>query len=640
MLSGKRKTIGAFFCKAYSLFDNAVYRMLEEEASRLDYNIVVFSTVGYFASQNDYDRQEKRMFSFAPIEQLDGILLAPDTYEIEGFREELLSEIRERAKCPVVAMRHVSDELDCVYTDEKQAFEPLLKHLLEDHKMTKIRFLAGYEGHPDSEQRLKVFREEMKNHGIPVDEEKDIIHGNMWYTCGPAAYQTFFGDPANQPEAVVCANDYMAVGLIRELQKNGIRVPEDVIVTGFDNVPNISIDYALLTTVEQDFSGMTHAAMEELDRQIWMGDSRKKRETNIRKGIPGKLVVSESCGCGKRNGDFFAKLNREHAEMVEQLNNREVGMTYFTIEMGGCDDLKQMHRVLIEKRTDTPALRDLYVCLFENGTTEDGEPIFAKEMTDKVCLVHAMKDKQDCGMPMVTFNRGQLLPALAEREEPQVLYLMLLHQNEYAYGYAAYHYYPDQIPTTFFQHYNVILSGALSNMHKRNEILSLYEERRLSSITDSMTRLLNRRGLEERLQPEWQGLCARRENMTFITFDMDHLKDINDTYGHQAGDYAIRSLAMAMHAAAPKEAVIARMGGDEFLAVIPGADKKAAEGFIKRFEKELEENNKREKRSFEVECSCGIYIAKLDEMSTLEHCIRLSDEEMYREKEEHHAKRK
>ena len=97
---------------------------------------------------------------------------------------------------------------------------------------------------------------------------------------------------------------------------------------------------------------------------------------------------------------------------------------------------------------------------------------------------------------------------------------------------------------------------------------------------------------------------------------------------------------MAMHAAAPKEAVIARMGGDEFLAVIPGADKKAAEGFIKKFEKELEENNKREKRSFEVECSCGIYIAKLDEMSTLEHCIRLSDEEMYREKEEHHAKRK
>ena len=66
MLSGRRKTIGAFLCKAYSLFDNAVYRMLEEQAKELDYNIIVFTTVGYFASQNYYDMQEKRMFSFAP----------------------------------------------------------------------------------------------------------------------------------------------------------------------------------------------------------------------------------------------------------------------------------------------------------------------------------------------------------------------------------------------------------------------------------------------------------------------------------------------------------------------------------------------------------------------------------------------
>ena len=84
MLSGKRRTIGAFLCKAYSLFDSAVFHTLEKEARNLDYNVVVFTTVGYFASQNYYDMQEKRLFSFAPIEELDGILIAPDTYEIEG----------------------------------------------------------------------------------------------------------------------------------------------------------------------------------------------------------------------------------------------------------------------------------------------------------------------------------------------------------------------------------------------------------------------------------------------------------------------------------------------------------------------------------------------------------------------------
>ena len=640
MLSGRRKTIGAFLCKAYALFDSAVYHMLAEEAEKLDYNIIVFTTVGYFASQNYYDMQEKRMFSFAPLEELDGILVAPDTYEIEGFQDELMNAIRERAHCPVVALRHVSDELDCVHTNETEAIMPLLKHLLVDHKLKKIRFLAGYEGHPDSESRLDAYRRAMADHGLTIDEEKDIHHGNMWYNCGPEAYDAFFGDPENRPEAVVCANDYMAAGLVREVLKHGIRIPEDCIVTGFDNVPNLNLDEMKLTTVEQDFSAMTREAIRELDRQIRTGDVRDKREKNVSIGIPGQLVLSESCGCGKRDSAFFSAINRENAHQVDVLNNREVGMTYLSIEMSGCDDLNQLHRVLIDKKEDTPALQDLYICLFENGRNESGEPVFAKEMTDTICLVHVMRDQQDCGMPMVSFDRSQLLPALAERPEPQVLYLMGLHQNEYAYGYAVFHYYPGEIPSTFFQHWNVILSGALSNIHKRNEILALYEERRLSSITDVMTHLLNRRGLEERLQPNWISLCNRQEYMTFITFDMDHLKEINDSYGHQAGDFAIRALAKAIRAAAPKEAITARMGGDEFLTVLPGANKRAAEAYIHRFEKELAEINRTEKRSFLVETSCGICVIKLDEMMTLEQCIRMSDEAMYKVKEEHHTGRK
>ena len=370
-----------------------------------------------------------------------------------------------------------------------------------------------------------------------------------------------------------------------------------------------------------------------------MGDNRRSRENNISIGIPGRLVLSESCGCGKRDYAYFANTSRENAQMVDELNNREVGMTYLTIEMGGCDDLTQMHRVLIDKKDDTPRLQDLYVNLFVGGHTAKGEPLFAKEITDTVCLVHVMRDKQDCGMPMVIFDRNQLLPALAEREEPQVLYLMGLHQNENAYGYAVFHYYPDCIPSTFFQHFNVVLSGALSNIHKRNEILALYEERRLSSITDVMTRLLNRRGLEERLTPDWNNLCTRHEYITFVTFDMDRLKYINDTYGHQAGDFAIRALATAIRAAAPKDGITARMGGDEFLTVLPGSGERMAESYIKRFEKELEDINKRENRSFRVEASCGMYVVQLDELTTLEQCIRMSDEAMYRTKEERHVKR-
>ena len=337
-----------------------------------------------------------------------------------------------------------------------------------------------------------MYREEMAAHGLPVDEKKDVFHGNMWLNCGPSAYEALFSVRERQPEAVVCANDYMAVGLMRTLQEHGIRVPEDVIVTGFDNVPTVAISVPTLTTVEQDFAGMTTIAMKELDQQIREG--KRKEEKNFKAGMPGEMIRGESCGCGQRGEEYYIQLSDSRNRMVDSMNVREVAMTYLTIELSACDDLKDLHEVLVRKMDDTPTLRDYYLCLFEKGKNENGEPVFAEELTEKTCLVHAMRDRQDHGMPMFTFDRSRLLPEMAERaEEPQVFYLMLLHQREQFYGYAMFHYNAGEIPSTFFQHWNVILSGALSNMHKRNELLSLYEERRLSSITDVMTRLLNRR---------------------------------------------------------------------------------------------------------------------------------------------------
>ncbi len=640
MIGGKRRTIGVFMCKAYSMFDSAVFRRLEKEAARFDYDIVIFTTVGYFESQNDYDSQELGMFAFAPMEQLDGIIIAPDTYEIEGFREKLFEEIRTRARCPVVAVRHFSQEFDCVYTDESKALRPLLQHLINHHRLKRISFLAGYEGHPDSEMRLNVYLEEMAANGLAVDKEKDICHGNMWLNCGEQAYKGLFSDPVRLPEAVVCANDYMAVGLMRTLAEHGIRVPEDVIVTGFDNVPSVATTVPTLTTVEQDFSGMAALAMERLDRLIKGEAKRGADGENNRNGIAGKLICGESCGCGRRGEDYYIKLSTDRNSQVDSMNVREVSMTYLTIELNACDDLKDLHQVLVRKMNDTPLMRDYYLCLFEKGKNENGEPEFAEELTEKACLVHAMRDRQDHGMPMITFDRSRLLPEMAERaEEPQLFYLMLLHQKEQFYGYAMFHYNEGEIPSNFFQHWNVILSGALSNMHKRNELMSLYEERRLSSITDVMTRLLNRRGLEEQLAPIWQRLCNDQGSAAFVCFDLDRLKKINDQFGHPAGDFAIRLVANAIRKAAPKDAIVARMGGDEFLAVLPEANQAAADKFIVDFYREIRNLNRKEDRAFSVEASCGAIVFKLDELSTIERCIRMSDEEMYRMKERRHAGR-
>ena len=290
----------------------------------------------------------------------------------------------------------------------------------------------------------------MTAHGLTVDEEKDIVYGNMWLNSGEKAYDQLFTDPEHYPQAVVCANDYSAIGMMRTLRKKGLRVPEDVIVTGFDNIPSIDLTDPLLTTVEQDFAGLATAALDELDRQ--MREPDKVWEPREKRMIPigGKLIIGESCGCGCRDDQFYMRISTERTREADNMAGREVCMTYLTIELNACDDLKELHRVLDRKKNDTPAVRDFYLCLFEKGRDENGNPLFAQEMTDTACLVHAMRDRQDHGMPMISFDRKDLLPAMAERiDEPQVFFLMLLHQREDAFGYTMFHYMPGEVPSNF-----------------------------------------------------------------------------------------------------------------------------------------------------------------------------------------------
>ena len=117
---------------------------------------------------------------------------------------------------------------------------------------------------------------------------------------------------------------------------------------------------------------------------------------------------------------------------------------------------------------------------------------------------------------------------------------------------------------------------------------------------------------------------------------MDRLKQINDNFGHAAGDFAIRLLGRAIQASLPRDCVGARIGGDEFLVVLPAADSGEAEDFLARFDRTLEALNAQERRSFTVSASAGCTVLSLDGLETIEDCIHASDTRMYQVKEAHH----
>ena len=168
--------------------------------------------------------------------------------------------------------------------------------------MKDIEFIAAPKGVECSEQRIEAFRRAFAKHSIPFDEK--CIHYGDWSIRGAMEITRNIimdrGD--NLPDAIVCANDVLAMSACVELQKAGIKVPEEVIVTGFDNLEDGQVFIPSLCTVGQDYPLLGEIAFEKLMKLI---NGEKVSDTVLK----GELIKNGSCGCFNSN----AALLREKA---------------------------------------------------------------------------------------------------------------------------------------------------------------------------------------------------------------------------------------------------------------------------------------------------------------------------------------
>lgn len=158
-----------------------------------------------------------------------------------------------------------------------------------------------------------------------------------------------------------------------------------------------------------------------------------------------------------------------------------------------------------------------------------------------------------------------------------------------------------------------------------DRLFTLEEERSV----DSMTNLLNRRGFVERADKLMQN--EEEAPLSLLLIDIDHFKSVNDTYGHPVGDSVIKGLGMIILKAAGSSAVCARLGGEEFVVLVPRTNLAAATQLADKIRMAI-----REARfagvpvSYEVTASIGVTTAKPH--YTLDRLLLISDEALYRAK--------
>ena len=263
------------------LFIDVINRGIDVAAQRRGFDVLM-SSVGF----ND-ENASSRISGLAG--KADGLIL----------HDRMLSaaEIRRLAAAvPVVTLAGKPGRGSMnVRCDNETGMRELVRHLVVHHGYRSLAYLSGRSDSPDNNSRAHAFESEAAAAGARVYSGPEW-QGNYSAAGGAKVVMSLLDEGRELPRAIVCANDQTALGAMHALARRGIRVPADVAVTGFDDVPVARHLHPPLTTIRQPMQELGATAFDVLYSRISMGAG----EADV--VLPVQLIVRESCGCAGAAG--------------------------------------------------------------------------------------------------------------------------------------------------------------------------------------------------------------------------------------------------------------------------------------------------------------------------------------------------
>ncbi len=286
----RKKIIGVCVSSIHKIAVHQVLTALSENAQKHGYSLYIFAPFSDLYHKAKDDEAQQKIFDFIPYEKLCALIVFSELIKDFAVLDHLAKSGREH-DIPVLTIKQTVDGCCNIKYDSEDALKTIISHLIDVHQCKRILFLSGVRGNDVSEGRSAVYRKTLAEHNYPVDESL-ILYGGFWAVPTKEALEEFFAGDPDLPDAIVCANDAMALAVCEFLSDRNIHVPEDIIVTGLGGINEREYHLPLLTTAIYD-PELTSVYIIDILQQIL--DGTTPRETTL--FIPCKIVYTESCGC-------------------------------------------------------------------------------------------------------------------------------------------------------------------------------------------------------------------------------------------------------------------------------------------------------------------------------------------------------
>ena len=534
--------------------------------------------LGPYANE-EFDWHYYSQFEYSKFIKADLLIISFCT--ISGISEALPRE-KFLGALPKVPIIMLEDEYETpnglfIAVDNRGGMRACVEHLISQG-CEKILFVSGPKEVHDAILRRRAYVDVMKEHGLPVEPDM-IAFGDFSDRVDGVISELL--DRYPDPDALVCANDEMAESAYRVLRARGLEPGKDVLVTGFDDSDLCKLLNPPLTSVWQNQGEIADIAAKlalkmlagEKPDSVLLPTHLVVRGSSDRAAANTKEAVDEQVQAFRDEHESSRKLTREN--MLSALLLRNLLWDEMTV--------KQFFTIL-GRSLHSLGIRSSIIGLLKEPLEIDG----VNRMFLPNDLRLHMLQKRD---QVIAYSRKSAIPIRAfdptavivpdpesDSNRPYMVFPLFYGKTHYGVfivessirNQSFCHTISLEIGTGLrFLYMALDQQQAQKELEEKNMILDY------SASHDALTDLFNRAGILKEMH-DFPIRYGRAKDYVVMMADLDHLKEINDTFGHDAGDIAIKSAATTLQSALPTRASLGRAGGDEFAAIIcldkdPGA---------------------------------------------------------------------
>lgn len=583
-------------------------------------DICIFNSQGHMNVEiSTSETGECMIYDLPHLEDFDGIISMPATMGSDIAIRKVFDVLAPVKGKPHVSIDVPQDGAVTIQFNDRISVEELTEHLISEHGVRKIAFVSGPLNSRVALERVEACRNVMKRHGLTLDD--NLIFDGQWTRVGGRiAAEKILNMGGELPDAVMCGNDDMALSVIECLTEHGIRVPKDVAVTGFDALREAVMRG--LTTICRPIDRSARKAIEILSN--WIDGEIPKDDFIVLSTIP---IFGDSCGCTQSLEHINEKLRALGSERWT-METTLTRVSIFSGTMAGVGDEQEAHDK-IHDFIRSWDIREFYLCVDPAICRDTLEKRDGTSYPDQMLLLYGLRNERTYDFQMIpTFD---LTPAQQEmRKNATCLVFCPLYYRERCLGYAA----MNLGNGTGSSLYPVLmlLNGALMSLYLQTNLKRSATTIERMAIQDIMTGMLNRRGYMERAPILLEQARMEGKIFALLSADMDHMKDINDRYGHLMGDEAICRMGRALKRLADHDITPVHISGDEFLAygIVESLD--VAHEMIQYVNEELKKINREDPWICDISASIGVYAAVPRENDNLDIFMTLADRSMYADK--------